>query len=646
MANDVATMLLQDPDPGVRRTAIEALKQEAQLVGAGEVTIEMLASALSDPHVAVQDAAAQSLMDCDPKLVAVHVLPLLHAAVQPRSMALEVLQQLGPQAVGPILQAAVHSDSHIRKFIADIVGHIGGTQALNGLLFFLNDHCPNVRASAAEALGNLGDTRAVEPLMALLHDQEEWVVFSAINALGNLKDIRATASLHELLASEDAILQGMVVEALGKIGARDVLPDLLDMLPTANRPLRHLLFVTILELVGDDCEVFHREEMQAFLFAELVAALKTREPEVQGAALRGLRLLGNAQATGALLQFLSFHENSEDAIHVAALDALTKIGDESQLLQMASSADESMAVLCIHTLEARNAVKAIPVLGELVSQSENREIRRAALMALGRMGVDGVEASVLTALQDLSGYVRGEAARIVAERGLQEGEPILWEQINHEPYPDAINEQVRAIVTLTETSTIKMLEQLLHHHRPEIREAVVAHWPMPLDPSVIGCLGQHLCDPDWRVRLKIVERLSAVHSEPVLEILISASTDLHSHIRQAVLQTLGNFPGRVSASLLRKAVLEDPDVWVRSRAVEQLAAVHDTAVVPFFLRILDGVPPLLQLAVVRALGTLGDPQAIEPLKRLQADAEPEVQQEVMQALAQLHVSPLNEGVAG
>lgn len=646
MANDVATMLLQDPDPAVRRTAIEELKQEAQLVGASDTIIAALAFALSDPHVAVQDAAARSLMDCDPERVAVHVLPLLHAAVQPRSVAMEVLQQLGPQAVGPILDSATQSDPHIRKFIADIFGHIGGPQALNGLLVFLDDVCPNVRSAAAESLGHLGDPRTIEPLIALLHDEEEWVVFSAINALGTLKDTRATASLHDLLATDDPILQGVVVEALGKIGAQEVLPDLLDLLPTADRPLRHLLFVTILELVGDECELFHREEMQAFLFTELVAALKTREPDVQGAALRGLRLLGNTRATGALLQFLSTHQYAEDSIHAAAMDALLKIGDDSQLLEMARSSDESMAIVCIQTLSARCAIHTIPGLGKLVVQSENREVRRAALIALGQMGTEGIESSVLAALQDQSGYIRSEAARIVDERGIQEGQPILWERINHEPYPDVVSHQVRAIVNLSGAYPLKILEQLLGHVRPEIREAVVAHWPIPLDQSIVELFGCHLCDPDWRVRLKIVERLSDVQSDPVLEMLIAASSDLHPHVRQSVLQALGHYPSIVSASILRKAATEDPDVWVRSRAVEQLAEYHDHSMAPFLIGLLEQGPPLLQLTVARALGILGDPQAIEPLRRLRAVTAPEVQQEVMHALTKLHASSSNEREAG
>lgn len=646
MANDVATMHLQDPDPAIRRTAIEELKQEAQLIGAGDEIIAAFAFALSDSHVAVQDAAARSLLDCDPERVAVHVLPLLHAEVQHRSVAMEVLQQLGPQAVDPILDTASQSDPHIRKFIADIIGHIGGYEALNGLLVFLDDECPNVRSAAAESLGNLGDSRAIEPLISLLQDEEEWVVFSVVNALGNLKNTQATASLHDLLATDDPILQGVVVEALGKVGAREVLPDLLDLLPMADRLLRHQLFVTILELVGDECELFHREEMQAFLFTELVAALKTREPEVQGAALRGLRLLGNTRATGALLQFLSTHQSAEDSIYAEAMDALTEIGDESQLMEMAQSREESMAIFCIRTLSARCVVQAIPVLGELVTQSDNREVRRAALIALGQIGTEDIESAVLAALQDQSGFIRGDAARIVADRGIQDGHPILWDRIHHEPYPDVVNLQVRAIVNTSGANSFEILEQLLAHSRPEVREAVVAHWSTPLDQAIVELLGRHLGDPAWRVRLKIVELLGAGPSESVLEMLIPAYSDPHPHVRQAVLQTLGHYPKVVSASILRQAATEDADVWVRCRAVEQMTEHHDHSMVPLFIELLEQGPPLLQLTVARALAILGDSQAIEPLQRLQAVAGPEVQQEVLHALTSFHVSSLNAGEAG
>jgi HEAT repeat protein len=645
MTNGVARTLLQDPDSSVRRTAIEELKQEAQLPGAQDETIEVLVSALSDAHVAVQDAAAHSLLDFNPERVAIHVLPLLHAAVHLRSLAIEVLQGLAPSAVGPILHAAIDSDPHIRKIIADILGHQRGPQALDGLLGLLDDSCPNVRSAAAESLGNFGDSRATEPLIALLQDPEEWVVFSAINALGNLGDGQASPALRDLLTSEVSVLQGAVVEALGKIGDPECLHDLLEMLPMARLPLRHLLFVTIVKLVGAESLVFRQEELQEFLFAELVAALKTRESEVQLAALQGLRLLGNSRATGALLHFLTSQQFVEDEIHTAVLDTLTEIGEETQLIQAAKGQDEAVALFCIQALSGQSASHAIPALGELVVESANREVRRAALMALGRIGAHGAEAAVMVALQDQSGCVRAEAVRLVEALCIQEAESILWEQIDREPYPDVVNEQVRAIVHLSGQTSLLTLERLVNHYRPEVREAVVSHWKEPLGQRERALFDGHLRDPEWRVRLKVVERVSTMTDESVRELLMVAATDPHPHVRQSAFQALGKFPGVLTLSFLRKAAIEDPDVWVRSRAVEQLTTFQDPSIVPLLIELLEEGPLLLQLAVAQALGVLGDRAAIEPLLRLQSATEPEVQRVVTQALAQLHASQASQGVA-
>ncbi|MDT7041883.1 HEAT repeat domain-containing protein [Candidatus Nitronereus thalassa] len=644
MTNGVARTLLQNPDFAVRRTAIEELKQDAQLPGAQDGTIEILVAALSDAHVAVQDAAIHSLMDFKPERVVIHVLPLLHAAVHLRSLAIEVLQQLAAPAVVPILHAAADSDPHIRKIIADILGHIRGPRAVDGLLGLLNDSCPNVRSAAAESLGNLGDSRAAVPLIALLQDPEEWVVFSAINALGNLGDDQALPALLDLLTSDVSALQDAVVEALGKIGNPECLPDLLEILPMARLPLRHLLFVTIVKLVGEDSWVFRQEELQEFLFAELVGALKSRESEVQLAALQGLRLLGNSRATVALLQFLTCQQFMEDKIHAAVLDALTEIGEESQLIESAKNQDERIALFCIQALSGRCASLAVPALGELVVRSENREVRRAALVALERIGIQGVESSVMMALQDQSGYIRAEAARLVGMHGIQKAGAVLEAQIEVEPYPDVVQEQVRAMVALSGPHSLQTLERLLGHPRVEVREAVVANWSTPLDQPDLALLIRHLGDSEWRVRLQIVDRLSTVQDESIFEILVTSSTDVHPHIRQSAVQALGRYSGPRTLSILRKVAAEDPDVWVRSRAVEQLAAIQDSSIVPFFIELLEEAPPLLKLAVAEALGTLKDRSAIEPLSRLQFVEEPELQRVVNHALAQLHEPQASEGV--
>ena len=247
----LATTLLHDADPLVRRSAVQTLHPDACAdEGERSAAIESLVCVLSDPDVAVQETAMAALVTFDSCHVATHLLPVLLGTVQHRNVAVEVLQRLGPTALPVLFRAVPDSDEHIRKFIVDIVGHIGGPAAVDGLLKLVHDSCPNVRATVCESLGVLGDQRAVGPLIRMVEDPEEWVMFSAINSLGILKSSEAVPTLRELLSVEDSAICCAVVEALGAIGDPQVLPDLLPMLPAARIPLRHVLFVTIIELTN------------------------------------------------------------------------------------------------------------------------------------------------------------------------------------------------------------------------------------------------------------------------------------------------------------------------------------------------------------------------------------------------------------
>ena len=141
--------------------------------------------------------------------------------------------------------------------------------------------------------------------------------------------------------------------------------------------------------------MFQRPETREYLFDELVAALRARDPDIQLAALKGIRLMGDSHATGALLEYLRHCDSSEDVIQTAVLNALTEIGDETQLMYAALDSEESVALQCIQALSSRRVALAIPLLGELVANSDQREVRRAALVALGQLkrGIPALEAS-------------------------------------------------------------------------------------------------------------------------------------------------------------------------------------------------------------------------------------------------------------
>ncbi|RMH05914.1 MAG: hypothetical protein D6704_08450, partial [Nitrospirae bacterium] len=298
------------------------------------------------------------------------------------------------------------------------------------------------------------------------------------------------------------------------------------MLPTAPLPLRHHLFVTIVKLVGDREDIFQHEEIRAYLFHELLAALHARDTEVQLAALHGLRLLGNSQATGALLAFLRSRPWYDESIRAAVLNALVHLGDDEHLIQGARDDHETVALVCIDALSTRRTQCAVPTLSALVMECENRVVRQAAVIALGRIGIAGAEPAILAALDDLSGFVRREAAKIAAEHEIDAARDVLWRRLDCEPYPDVLMEQVRALMVLAKRITRQDLETLLLHNRAEVREAAVAYWPEVTDSRSRRLLLRRLDDPAWQVRVRTIQRRAPQKSsKEVLKALVDALSD-------------------------------------------------------------------------------------------------------------------------
>lgn len=84
------------------------------------------------------------------------------------------------------------------------------------------------------------------------------------------------------------------------------------------------------------------------------------------------------------------------------------------------------------------------------------------------------------------------------------------------------------------------------------------------------------------------------------------------------------------------AMLADPDVTVQSTAIGSLGSFdHDPRVVTALLQALVDANEQIRIASISALGYLGDPRAIEPLKRLHLNANDKSRNIIEYALKQL-----------
>ena len=355
--------------------------------------ISSLVHALADLHVGVQEAALEALVAQGGSEVARQLFSLLKNDDSTiRNLAVEGLQRLAGVAVDVLVEAINDPDPHIRKIIADLLGQDKGSEIVRHLTQLLTDGCTNVRMAAASSLGSVRHPDAVPALLQACHDEELWVRFSAIEALGMIGEPSALPMVRTFLDSSNLTLLCAAVEAIGKLGTNEDIPTLLEMLPTAGLPLRHYLFVTIVRLVGSDSDIFKQEAMKAFVFKELVSALQARDQEVKVAAVQGLRILSDPQATEPLLIVLGQSVSRDDSELCDEISqALRVCGDEGLLIQGLRGSDEKIVVFCLEALGKQRSSQAVLPICELVRQSENCEIRLAALTALHAIGVASSE---------------------------------------------------------------------------------------------------------------------------------------------------------------------------------------------------------------------------------------------------------------
>ncbi|MBI2320930.1 MAG: HEAT repeat domain-containing protein [Chloroflexi bacterium] len=198
---EIYKRLLDDPDPEVRRAAVEGL-WESDDVAVAERLMHLLSA---DADEAVRTQAASTLG---------------HFAY------LAEMEELAPADAERIrmslLAAATAGDTpfEVRR------------RAVEAVCFFANDEevheviaaayrAPEVkmRASALFAMGRNCDPRWSPPVLEALEGREPELRFEAARAAGELEERRAVPKLVDLVADADAEVRLEAIAALGKIGS-------------------------------------------------------------------------------------------------------------------------------------------------------------------------------------------------------------------------------------------------------------------------------------------------------------------------------------------------------------------------------------------------------------------------------------------
>ena len=473
-----------------------------------------------------------------------------------------VSQRAAPEAIAALLTSVVanhHNPSLLNSALQVLAS--SDVDTFSPLVELLKGPNPDLRMQAALALGEQGDGRAVEALIKALTDDDTNVRYHAIEALGKLKAADAVDALVEIVESRDFFLAFVALDALTKIGDARIVPR---MVPLLEDDLLREPAIILMGEVGDESAV-----------APLTALLNTPTAPT-GSIANALAMLSDRYqkqyGEGRYIADLTSREISPTGVQ-NLLDALDSPGNEN-LRPLAvvlgwlkrAGVDRALTRLMGRDDLRNEIIEALvrhgsATLDLLISQltAEDLEVRRSAVVALGRIGDSRATPALVNTLSDEALAI--DAAHALAEIGDPQAVDGLLSLIGDE---DAAVRQaaVSAVNAVIPPSMSERMIPLLHDSDPNVRESAVKVAGYFGYPQAAGALVELSRDPNERVRCAAIEHMPFIEDERAFDVLVHAMKEETPNVRVAAARALGNMDAAGAVAQLIEG-LSDDDVWVR-----------------------------------------------------------------------------------
>ncbi|HEX7317533.1 MAG TPA: HEAT repeat domain-containing protein [Pyrinomonadaceae bacterium] len=566
---------LKDESWRVRRVAVEGLSRRA----APDAIAALLAS-VRENH---------------------HHLGLLNSALQ-------VLAMSDVDTLSPLVGFLNGEDADLRMQAALALGEQRDARAAPALLDALADADPNVRYHAIEALGKLRAPEAAEALAGVAETRDFFLAFPALDALTRIGEAGVAPRVVPLL--EDELLREAAADALGHLGDEETVAPLAALLNEPEAPTT--VVARALAALHDRYEKQYgegsyiadlsRAAVNPTGARNLLDALNDSRPEelrplalvvgwLEGAAVdRALtRLLGHADARGEVIEALVRHGSgvtellieqlaSEDLeIRKAAVVALGRIGDARAVPALIEVLDED-AELVIAAADALAKIgdpRAFEALLTLVGDA-NAGVRQSVVGALNSLGSPRMPARVLPLLEDEDPNVRESAVKIAGYFGYPECVELLLERCRDE------DERVRRAAVehlpfLEDERATPALVHALRHETPKVRAAAAGALALAEGPEVAASLVEALGDEDSWVRYFAARSLGRLRVAEGAEALAAlAHDDKANHVRIAAVEALGHIGGETAARAVAPLLKSDEPDLARV-AAEALGQIENVA---------------------------------------------------------------------
>ena len=659
------TEQLASPDEPTRLRAAEALAEDDVLS-----STHGLASSLGDESWRVRKAVVEGLArkaGDDEVNILLRALRDEHHNPGVLNSALQVLALSGIDAIEPLAEFLKDPDIDLRIYATHALGDQHDPRAVHILISALKDENLNVRYHAIEALGKLRAAEAADALASVAESRDFFLAFPAINALSAIGDSGVAPRLVPLL--EDELLRSPATDALGRLGDEDVVAPLVELL---NTPGAHALVIA--QALATLYDRYEKSYQEGSYIADLVRGaidqtgvrnLLDAIDQTGGDNLRALalvlgwlegeaveralaRLLGQPtvrkevieslvrygeRVTQLLIEQLDYEEVET---RKAAVIALGRIGDSSAVAALvnALTGDDELAIVAAGALGKIGDRRAFDALLGMLDHADGA-VRQAVISAINSLGHPEMAERAPALLNDPNPHVRESAVKIAGYFGYAQCTDLLLERCS-----DADENVRRAAIEhipyLDDDRVVPTLIEALENAPPRVRAAAASAFAQVERDEALPYLLGALNDSDSWVRYFAARSIGHHRYAESLDALTQAAKkDGASHVRIAAVDSLGKIDGWRAVAALT-SFIESPDLDLARAALKSLGQIdHSDASRPL-LEALRSPIAALRLEALQALGVRGGQEAIKSLQwAAAADSEPEVAQAAINALARL-----------
>lgn len=658
-ASEVIQILLEDPDPEVRRMAADALATAPTLI-----PLAVLAMALRDPDDRVRAGAVRVALGHGPisgPVVLPHVVDRLHPMT--RRIALEALPALLhgthvlrehdidmlARAVGKLDPPPLSTE---RPRLGSLVRAIGARRIMSRLEGPEDGRLGAARLLLAE--GSLESLQAVSQMAGDPAQEVRWSAMAASNAMESFpreegrsersasedvvelerpetwqqpaEEIEADliASLARGLSDPDAGIRRHAHSALAKLrpealtqwadsALRDLRPDRAVL---GAAVVQHLGLTGLAKSVLERAGGIQEEDRGPYLAAiaslglspqDLARLLEIVDPLHRQSAVRIVWQVGGR----AVLPFLpKLLDDSAGAVRMAVLEVLSDSGDPATvgLAQRLLAGDSSAAVraTAVHALAGGGGAERLGALRQALADPDP-DVRATAIEVLPRGFPGPTTELLLVALKDEDERVWHSTLAHLAEvpdRDLG----VLWAAIRESQEPKR-EELLRTVERLRPERLALLALQNARAPEPGSRTLSVHMAARAGTSDSTAMIVAALEDPDPTVRRAAASAMSTLRTPLGVAALSRTLSDPQPEVRLEAVRALGVIDDDTVPDVLVTG-LNDPEIRVREMAVETLARWRSPAVARRLAASLS--TPDLQRAVGQVLERMGK-AAIDPL---------------------------------